>query len=181
MARGRPRGRRQGASSRARARAADGRAGPLLRKLTDPTDAVVEDPASVFLCCGDSLRKPTSMALRGGGDGGEMLSIVFVSAEVAPWSVTGGLGAVRAPLCPPPLLGHDRPREHGTPCVPPRRACRRWGKGGTFQVPQCASPRAPCLAHRVPLTRPDAAAGVRRAAAGTGCSRAPRDVDRPPL
>ena len=38
------------------------------------------------------------MTLRGGSvecdDGGEKLSIVFVTAEVAPWSVTGGLGAV---------------------------------------------------------------------------------------
>ncbi len=143
--------------ARARARAADGRAGPLLRKLTDPTDAVVEDPASAFLCCGDSLRKPTSMALRG-GDGGEMLSIVFISAEVAPWSVTGGLGAVRVPLCPPPLLGHDRPREHGIPCVLPRRVYRRWGKGGTFQCPLSPPPCASLAG--VPLTRPDAAAGV---------------------
>lgn len=39
------------------------------------------------------------MSLRGGGDGpvapaGEGLQIIFVSAEIAPWSITGGLGAV---------------------------------------------------------------------------------------
>lgn len=32
--------------------------------------------------------------LRGGRRDDEKLNIVFVSAEVAPWSVTGGLGAV---------------------------------------------------------------------------------------
>ena len=50
-----------------------------------------------FMFSGEVMRKPMAMSLRGGapmGDGGEKLSLVFVSAEVAPWSVTGGLGAV---------------------------------------------------------------------------------------
>ena len=36
------------------------------------------------------------LSLRGGGDAapGESFQIVFVSAEIAPWSITGGLGAV---------------------------------------------------------------------------------------
>ena len=48
-----------------------------------------------------SAFKAHRMSLRGGApvdDGksaGPKLQIVFVSAEVAPWSVTGGLGAVR--------------------------------------------------------------------------------------
>jgi granule-bound starch synthase len=41
---------------------------------------------------------PKTLSLRGGGpytmDAGGKLKIVFVSAEVAPWSITGGLGAV---------------------------------------------------------------------------------------
>lgn len=86
----------QGLVSRQRA---CGRAGPLLGKLETPKAKGAEDLTSdAFLYCDDSLRKPVSMALRGGGD--EKLSIVFISAEVAPWSVTGGLGAVRAPLLP---------------------------------------------------------------------------------
>jgi hypothetical protein len=36
------------------------------------------------------------LSLRGGSDAGsgESFQIVFVSAEIAPWSITGGLGAV---------------------------------------------------------------------------------------
>ena len=82
-------------------RGSSGRVGPILRKLADPKAAtgMLEEPAAAtsFMLSGDSLRKPERLALRGGApqdDGGEKLSIVFVSAEVAPWSVTGGLGAV---------------------------------------------------------------------------------------
>jgi granule-bound starch synthase len=34
------------------------------------------------------------LSLRGGGEADPKLQIVFVSAEIAPWSITGGLGAV---------------------------------------------------------------------------------------
>jgi hypothetical protein len=98
----------------------DGRAGPLLRKLESPKAKAAEDLApDAFLYCGDSLRKPASMALRGGG--AEKLSIVFISAEVAPWSVTGGLGAVRAPLLPPNARLHPTSVNYASACrrVPP--------------------------------------------------------------
>jgi len=79
------------------ARARSGRAGPLLRSFAAPkaADALLEEPATTtgFMLSGDTLSKPQRMSLRGGA-GDERLSIVFVSAEVAPWSVTGGLGAV---------------------------------------------------------------------------------------
>lgn len=82
-------------------RGGSGRAGPLLRLLAEPkaANSVIEEPAAAtsFMLSGDTLSKPGPMALRGGApthDDGAKLSIVFVSAEVAPWSVTGGLGAV---------------------------------------------------------------------------------------
>lgn len=83
-------------------RASAGRAGPLLSDLSHSTPDTNEElgttAGSGFMYYGDSLKKPTRMSLRGGspmdGGNGERLNIVFVSAEVAPWSVTGGLGAV---------------------------------------------------------------------------------------
>jgi hypothetical protein len=85
-------------------RASAGRAGPLLSDLSHSTPDTNEElgttAGSGFMYYGDSLKKPTRMSLRGGspmdGGNGERLNIVFVSAEVAPWSVTGGLGAVCA-------------------------------------------------------------------------------------
>ena len=110
----------RGLVPRPRACAPDGRSGPLLRKLENPKAKAAEDLApDAFLYCGDSLRKPANMALRGGG--AEKLSIVFISAEVAPWSVTGGLGAVRAPLLPPNARLHPASANYAPACrrVPP--------------------------------------------------------------
>jgi hypothetical protein len=160
----------RGLVSRPRGCAPDGRAGPLLRKLESPKAKAAEDLApDAFLYCGDSLRKPARMALRGGG--AEKLSIVFISAEVAPWSVTGGLGAVRAPLLPPNARLHPASANYAPACrrVPPVL-------GESFS----ASPRERNSAH-CQLTRCAAAAGVRRAAAGTGFSWTPCHVDRPPI
>ena len=78
-----------------------GRVGAVLRmrsasgddedKHTDPD--TVHGTGKKFLSCED-LR----MSLRGGAPMAEVsanpLKIVFVSAEIAPWSITGGLGAV---------------------------------------------------------------------------------------
>ena len=83
-------------------RSGAGRVGPMLHKLSNSKergdDELASSTTSGFFYCGDSLKRPTKLAaLRGGAPvegGGEKLSIVFVSAEVAPWSVTGGLGAV---------------------------------------------------------------------------------------
>lgn len=83
-----------------------GRAGSALRVLsntkgdddkhTDPEAFVPQGgdktgSASRFQTC-EQLR----MSLRGGApmDGANPMKIVFVSAEIAPWSITGGLGAV---------------------------------------------------------------------------------------
>merc|ERR1711998_160886 len=49
-----------------------------------------QDTALSFMDC-NQMR---NLALRGGGPSDPKLKIVFVSAEIAPWSVTGGLGAV---------------------------------------------------------------------------------------
>lgn len=81
-----------------------GRAGSALRVLndqkgdddkhTDPEAYVHPDTTksdAKFMTC-EKLR----MSLRGGApvEGTNPMNIVFVSAEVAPWSITGGLGAV---------------------------------------------------------------------------------------
>ena len=85
-------------------RSSMGRAGSTLRVLndqkgddddkhTDPEAYVHPDTtksAEIMTC--EKLR----MSLRGGAPegGANPMNIVFVSAEVAPWSITGGLGAV---------------------------------------------------------------------------------------
>jgi len=63
-------------------------------KHTDPDAYVPQGGAtqtgSKFMTC-EQMR----MSLRGGApSGGDPMKIVFVSAEIAPWSITGGLGAV---------------------------------------------------------------------------------------
>jgi len=85
-------------------RSSMGRAGSTLRVLndqkgddddkhTDPEAYVHPDQtkSAEFMTC-EKLR----MSLRGGAPegGANPMNIVFVSAEVAPWSITGGLGAV---------------------------------------------------------------------------------------
>lgn len=66
---------------------------------------------------------------------GEKLQIVFVSAEIAPWSITGGLGAVSPPL------------PHGTPFrprLPVHRPCgAAWLHPAIVQRrnSSCASPQ----------------------------------------
>ena len=86
-------------------RSSMGRAGSSLRVLndqkgddddkhTDPEAYVHPDTTksgAQFMTC-EKLR----MSLRGGAPegGANPMNIVFVSAEVAPWSITGGLGAV---------------------------------------------------------------------------------------
>ena len=77
-----------------------GRAGSALRVLNDGDGAAMGEPEYVhaepqkqdtpkFMSCADM-----SMRLRGGAPTDEQMKIVFVTAEVAPWSITGGLGAV---------------------------------------------------------------------------------------
>ncbi len=64
-----------------------------------------------------SVLSKTRMSLRGGAPAAEetkppgpKLQIVFVSAEIAPWSVTGGLGAVSLHSCTLPYHGMHRTR-----------------------------------------------------------------------
>jgi granule-bound starch synthase len=87
-----------------------GGAGALLRSLRVESDDTGGpdhgDPDSVVPQSGDkttderalSCAQLKNLYLRGGGDAvaspEEKLQIVFVSAEIAPWSITGGLGAV---------------------------------------------------------------------------------------
>jgi len=64
----------------------------------DPDAVVVGDDQKTERAL--SCQQLKNLYLRGGGDAatvlpeGEKLQVVFVSAEIAPWSITGGLGAV---------------------------------------------------------------------------------------
>merc|ERR1711966_412963 len=64
----------------------------------DPDAVVVGDDQKTERAL--SCQQLKNLSLRGGGDAatvlpeGEKLQVVFVSAEIAPWSITGGLGAV---------------------------------------------------------------------------------------
>lgn len=92
--------------------AASGRAGSVLRVLNDNKkdhDDTIGDPDTYVAQAGDGKSETISceqlhmslrsggeqlrMSLRGGGHGDPM-KIVFVASEIAPWSITGGLGAV---------------------------------------------------------------------------------------
>merc|ERR1711906_87150 len=64
----------------------------------DPDAVIVGDDQKTERAL--SCQQLKNLYLRGGGDAatvlpeGEKLQVVFVSAEIAPWSITGGLGAV---------------------------------------------------------------------------------------
>ena len=69
-------------------------------KINDPDAYVPQGSGKSKSCQAFSLLSENRLTLRGGAPAeeskptGPKLQIVFVSAEIAPWSVTGGLGAV---------------------------------------------------------------------------------------
>ena len=72
-------------------------------KISDPDAYVPQGSGKTKTCQTLAYSPPNRLTLRGGAaeetkPTGPKLQVVFVSAEIAPWSVTGGLGAVRSSM-----------------------------------------------------------------------------------
>lgn len=115
----------------------------------DPDAVVVGDDQKTERAL--SCQQLKNLYLRGGGDAatvlpeGEKLQVVFVSAEIAPWSITGGLGAVSPQNTPCPhdpgclQMSWRRHRGRGSTVAASMAPLLAWGPHNFCGIPSTMS------------------------------------------